>query len=236
MRKEKACKGINKAVGYGCGKIVPTQTRKYGLCQSCFRDWVKSTEEGREYAAGFARSLTNKNRKEQKKKDSRRLEDMRVEVYGKENRKYLQIEVNRLARMIDSHFKLTCIDCSRPFANQQDGGHFHSVGSDAALRYNLHNIHSQRSECNQNALGGGRALEYYEGLIDRYGNEYAELVRYGLKRAYPVLKMSNREVYEKLKVARKLVRDFEKFVFKDPIQARTMLNTLLGIYPEIEKK
>ncbi len=45
--KQKPCKGIGKAKGFdGCGK--ETYKRTYGLCPSCYADWLLSTPEGKE--------------------------------------------------------------------------------------------------------------------------------------------------------------------------------------------
>ena len=130
-------------------------------------------------------------------------------LYPKKYKGLLDKECQKLARMIDNHFKFNCIDCDRPFGKQQDGGHFNAKGKNASLRWNLHNIHSQRSECNCNGLGGGRERQYYEGLIKRYGKEYAELVDIGLQVKYKYIGLKDNEISEKLAIVRKLIRDFK---------------------------
>lgn len=171
-----------------------------------------------------------KQRKKENKDWQQRKAAMKVTAYVKENKQLLQQEINKLARMIDNRFKYDCIDCKRPFGKQQDGGHFHSVGAHPALRYNLHNIHSQRSECNCNGLGGGRMLEYYEGLVERYGLDYAIKIRYQNVIDFKILKLTEHEIVEKLAIVRKLIRYFETFSFPDSRAAREVLNNLIGIY------
>lgn len=142
----------------------------------------------------------------------------------------LAVECQKLARMIDNKFHYNCIDCNRPFGKQQDGGHFKSKGSNTTLAYNLHNIHSQRSECNQNGIGGGRERQYYDGLVQRYGEEYAEFVDVGLQIKYRYIGLKEAEVPEKIAIVRKLIRDFDTFVLTDGKQARELFNQIIGIY------
>jgi hypothetical protein len=152
-------------------------------------------------------------------------------VYPTKYKKYMNDECQKLARMIDAKFGyVTCIDCDKHFGNQVDGGHFNSKGKNPTLAWNLHNIHSQKSDCNQNGIGGGRERQYYDGLINRYGAEYAEMVDIGLQKEYQYIGLTRIEVAEKLAIVRKLIRNFDTFVFKDAIQARTMFNNLIGIY------
>jgi hypothetical protein len=161
----------------------------------------------------------------------KRKKKMDIDVNTKKYRGYLNNEIQKLSRLIDQKCGIeTCIDCGSYFGKQVDGGHFHSKGSNSSLAWNLHNLHSQASHCNQNGIGGGKALGYYEGLQSRYSKEYADYVRYDIVRLYPVLKLSNMEVYEKLKIVRKIIRDIDTFNFSDPIKTRTTLNKLIGIY------
>jgi len=43
----KICKGTGKAKGHGCGQL--SNNRKFGLCPSCFADWVLHTENGQQW-------------------------------------------------------------------------------------------------------------------------------------------------------------------------------------------
>lgn len=152
------------------------------------------------------------------------------EAYKREFKQTLQIEINRLAKLIDAKFHSTCIDCGKSFGKQVDAGHFSSVGANASLRFNLHNIHSQKSDCNQNGIGGGKRLEYRRGLENRYSFKYAEFVEFILPTKYPLIKLSSLEMQEKTKLVRKLIRDFDTFELSDPIKARDFFNKIVGIY------
>ena len=151
-------------------------------------------------------------------------------AYNKEFKQTLQIEINRLSKLIDASFYNSCIDCGKSFGKQIDAGHFSSIGANASLRYNLHNIHSQKSDCNQNGLGGGKRLEYRRGLEKRYSFDYAEYVEFELPTKYPLIKLSSVELQEKISLVRKLIRDYDTFKFENAIFARSAFNNLIGIY------
>lgn len=182
--------------------------------------------------AHVERSKQLKEKSQRKEKAIRRIQEqnVRVVVYAKKYKSEFNRECQKLARMIDHRFGFNCIDCDRNFGKQVDGGHFNSKGSNVTLAGNLHNIHSQRSECNQNGLGGGRRLEYYRGLVARYGQWYADYVDTGLQNEYPLIKLSEKEVFEKLTIVRRLIRTFDTFQFVDGIAAREQLNQIIGIY------
>ena len=70
-----------------------------------------------------------------------------------------------------------CICCGRPLGDGDvggafDAGHYRSTGSAAHLRFNEHNCHAQRKQCNR--YGAGRAVDYRIGLIGRIGLEAVE--------------------------------------------------------------
>lgn len=141
---------------------------------------------------------------------------------------YLQDEINALSKMIDLKFEHnTCIDCGGPFGVQTDACHYHGRGSNHSLKYHLHNLHSGNSQHNQ--FSDKHKVGYAQGLIKRYGNDYLEMVE-ALPLKYPKIKLSAFEVAEKLALVRKLIRDFETFVFEDARQAREQLNKIIGIY------
>lgn len=164
---------------------------------------------------------------ESKRKDKQRQTESWV--YEKDNRQVLQGLMQKLARMIDARFGFnTCIDCDRLFGKQIDGGHFHSKGHNASIALNLHNIHSQDSPCN--GFHGGKQMQYYEGLIKRYGQDYADYVKYELQKKYPSIHLMHFEIPDKIKIVRKLIRNFEAYSFLNSIHARDVCNTIVGIY------
>jgi len=182
-------------------------------CLKAFSDYAKITKE-----------------KTERKEWSKRKKKMDIEVNNPKYKKFLQDEINKLARMIDNYFEFKCIDCGKDYGKQQDGGHFKSVGSNASLRYNLHNIHSQKSDCNQNGLGGGRERQYFQGLIDRYGLKYAEMVDVELQQKYKYIGLKANEYPDKIKIVRDLIKNFDTYSFETSDKARELLNKLIGIY------
>lgn len=175
-------------------------------------------------------SLMEKKRLQKKKANDKEKKEKAPYLNPLKYKGILAKECQHLARLIDLKFNYNCIDCDKPFGNQQDGGHFNSKGKNMSLAWNLHNIHSQRSECNCNGLGGGRERQYYDGLIKRYGNEYAEMVDIGIQVKYRYVGLKENEIAEKIAIVRKLIRDFDTFVFEDGKHAREVLNKLIGIY------
>ena len=171
-----------------------------------------------------------KKKKIEKKEWNKRKELMRPTSHSKENKAYLQSEINKLSKLIDSKFEyVTCIDCNKRFDNV-DAGHYIAVGANATLRYNLDNIHAQDRGCNRNERQGSRNTGYYKGLTERYGKEYAEYVDVGLQNKYKYLGLKEQEIYDKLKLVRALVKNFETYKFKNSLGARRMFNKLIGIY------
>jgi hypothetical protein len=168
----------------------------------------------------------------QKKKDwNKYKQERRPFTHKKENKAELQRQINLLARKIDQACEIfTCIDCGNRFGKQVDAGHFHSVGSNATIRWNLHNIHSQASNCNRNGQGGGKQHDYYKGLVEKYGSKYAEYVDIVLPLKYKYIGLTEVEIYEKLKLVRKINRTFDTYEINDPIKARKMFNKIIGIY------
>lgn len=70
-----------------------------------------------------------------------------------------------------------CICCGKPLGEGDvggafDAGHYRSIGSASHLRFNEHNCHAQRKQCNR--YGAGRAVDYRIGLIGRIGLEAVE--------------------------------------------------------------
>ena len=169
--------------------------------------------------------------KEQQLKRNRKERKAKLpELYPKKYRGYLQDEINKLARKIDAKLgHTTCIDCGKTLIGikQVDGAHFTSVGSNTSIRYNLHNIHSAASDCN--FYSDTHHKGYEQGIIKRYSKAYLDRIE-GLKLEYKVIKLTNKEVAEKLAMVRKLNRDFETFEFDNGISARDCFNMIIGIY------
>ena len=182
--------------------------------------------EGDECTAAFVEYANEQRRKSWRREKRQKL----PELYPRKYRGLFQDEINKLARMIDNELGYhACIDCGETLIGipQVDGSHFKNVGSNLSVRYNLHNIHSSKSDCNQ--YHGGKKLGYREGITKRYSKAYLDRMD-GLGLIYKDIKLTNKEIGEKLKIVRKLIREFETFNIQDGIKARDLFNKIIGIY------
>jgi hypothetical protein len=84
--------------------------------------------------------------------------------------KYIQPKVNELVRIIDNG--LPCIATGN-FGKMAAGHYFHA-GGHSQIRFNLHNIHIQSFQ--SNSFKSGDALNYRQGIIKTYGEEYIEFM------------------------------------------------------------
>lgn len=141
----------------------------------------------------------------------------------------LQDEINKLTRVIDDSFNLPCISCGNVNKVQYAGGHRISVGACTSIRYNLHNI---RKQCNKNCNKSlsGNPDGYDEGLKKRHGHKYKNYVKYELRKEFDYVNLGSIDFVEKIKLVRKIIRDFDTFKFNNSIHARIVLNSLIGIY------
>lgn len=78
-----------------------------------------------------------------------------------------QAVFNSFIRARDAH--LPCISCGRFHTGSYDAGHYRSVGSMPALRFDEDNCHRQCVPCNQHKRGN--VVEYRIGLVARIGVE-----------------------------------------------------------------
>ena len=230
--KPKKCKGINKAREQkGCG--IETMFRKYGLCRNCYKDFLLNTEQGKEIMnksilIGSKRvSKENKQKAKEKKKEA--VEAIKTKS---DYEKILQKIINRIAREIDKGWN--CISSNRPLKRKYDAGHYYSVGSNATLRFNLHNIFAQSVTDNQHK--GGNPIEYMENLERLFGLDYSNKVR-SLKADHDFLHLSKPELKEHtikareyLKEILRLQKEDGKFTLDQRIELRIKGNDYIGIY------
>lgn len=162
---------------------------------------------------------------EKESKKARREEKEQIINYkGK-----LQSKINEISRLID--VGLPCL-AKQIHSPQMHGGHVFSVGSNATVRFNLHNIHRQGAQSNHFQNDDGLMKE---GLKREYGNDYFEFVS-GLS-VTPTINFDNRQYKEKYQIAckieKELRRNGETFDLCQRIEKRNEINTRLGIYEEI---
>lgn len=167
--------------------------------------------------------------KKEKKEWNDKKAEMKVDTHAKEYKAALQNEVNKLSKMIDLKFGYnSCIDCDKPYGKQQDAAHLHSRGANSTLRYNLDNLHSASSQCNQ--WSNVHDYNYKIGLERRYGKEYRDYVVEELPILFKEIHLTNKDIVDKLKIVRNIIRHFDTYQFESSLEARTQLNNLIGIY------
>lgn len=229
MIKEKKCKGINKASGYknACGKLTPVAFLNAGLCTKCYADFIMNTEAGQiifqKKILPKAKSIVKKQKKAKDKETADSLKSL------SEWQKELQDEVNHIARLIDKD--QSCIS-HNGIPKKPNGGHYLSVGSHPALRFNLLNIWQQCYSCNGEK--GGKPIQYEDTLVAMYGREVFDSIRYGLPQLYPYLKLHQSAYPELIKKAREIVRELKKedmvYTKEERLELRHKYNKQLGIY------
>lgn len=101
----------------------------------------------------------------------------------------LQVVFNTYIRLRDA--KSGCITCLKPFNDKYDAGHFFSVGSYPALRFNEDNVHGQCVHCNQHLHSNN--AEYFIQLPKRIGMDRFNAL---LEQRNSVLKLTESEIKE----------------------------------------
>ena len=217
--KKKICKiGTSKAKGFiGCGSI---DYLNWGLCPECKKKFLTTTNEGQELIIKYtlkAKKQINCERKEQLKEELKTISDYK---------KILQTEINKLVRIIDYGCK--CI--ATGLNGKMSAGHFHSVGSNETLRYNLHNIH--RQSFHSNSARAGDHVRYSNGLINEYGKDYYNYVMFDLQ-TIDIIKLKIYEIKEATKIVRKIIKEMPEsavYTKAERIELRTKYNLEIGIY------
>lgn len=223
-RKPKICKGTGKAKGHGCGdkKLM----HRYGLCKDCFATWLYGTPQGLD----TLRRNTLKAKEDVKKDTERRYKQKRkIEKESILKKSYfetqLQTEINTIVRLIDND--MGCISCGHgwetPWKRQAHAGHYHSVGSDPTLRFNLQNIYKQCSICNN--WKSANLLEYNKGIIAVYGEDHLEVIQ-TLQARHKELHLSREDLKELVLKARKIKKD----ILAGKTYSREQINHILNIY------
>lgn len=219
-QKPKPCKGTGKAIGQGCG--IPKILHKFGLCPSCFKNWLFDTYEGSKYRESIQIRAKKEVQKQERKAFTQKKEENRSKAYFE---KQLQTEINTIVRLIDA--EKGCISCNHgwnsPFTRQAHAGHRISVGSNPTLRYNVFNIFKQCSICN-NILSANER-EYDKGIVKIYGPGMLDFIR-SLPGRFDALHLSTDELKESILIARKIIKEIQSG--KD--FTRTEINQKIGIY------
>jgi len=164
-------------------------------------------------------------------RDKKETQDKRKELMtpSKYVHVYVQPIFNEIARLIDKD--LPCV--ARGLFGKMDGGHYRSVANNTTIRLNMHNIHRQSVYSNRDK--GGDNIEYMDGLINEYGQEYFEFIHYKLNQT-PTLNLSTKDYMEvrtlASKIRNKLKKEDKTYSLPQRISLRNDINQEIGIYKE----
>lgn len=149
----------------------PLSRTKPRKCPECHQPYVKTRAVQptcgalpcqESYAIKVAHKAAWKREKMQRAADRAQREELQPLQYWL---KRAEKAVNALVRERD--IEQPCISCGTNDAAEWHAGHWKSVGSNSALRYDLSNIHRQCDQCN--VFKGGNATEYEARLPARIG-------------------------------------------------------------------
>lgn len=231
MKTHKVCKGINKASNFdGCGVSVLAQTRKYGLCQQCYTNWLISDDPMAEKTFNSFLVNNKKNYEKQvKEKWTKEKLILKEKIETKSSiEKKLQKEINLIVRLIDKGHE--CISSGRKLGKSFDAGHLYTTGAHPTIRFNLFNIYAQSVHDNQHK--SGNELEYFMRLETVFSKELQDFVL-SLKQIDSI-HLSKDELKDKIDIARGLIKWLKlqdrKFTNEERITLRNDFNNALAIY------
>ena len=204
--------------------------RKCKVCKNSFEQY-NSLISWCSPKCGFELSQTKLKEKESRLKslEKKQTQEKRKQLMtpSKYVSVYVQPIFNEIARLLDNG--LPCV--ARAIFGKMDGGHYRSVANNTTIRLNLHNIHRQSVYSNRDK--GGDNIEYMDGLINEYGQEYFEFVHYKLNQT-PTLNLSTVEYMEiresASKIRNKLKKEDKTYSLTDRITLRNKINIKLGVY------
>ena len=166
MIKEKPCKGQNKAHGAdACGKMTDVRLRKYGLCPSCYWNWMQVNESGKvHYQKQFLKQVESKIKKTKTKKKKEEYESLKsIQRLIQDARRPFQ----KFIRIRDANDG--CISCGDTKAKIWHAGHYFKAEIYSGLIFHETNVNKQCEKCN--TYGGGNESGYRMGLVEKYSLE-----------------------------------------------------------------
>lgn len=207
LNKNKTCKQCKR-------KFEQKQPLQYVCSLECSIDYAKELEEKRQ----------NKEFKTYKKEIKEKHKT--ISQYKKD----LEKEINLIVRLIDKD--KPCMMCGNPEMKRVNACHYHSVGANDTLRFNLFNIWAGCHKCNGEL--GGNITGYDIQLIEKYGREKWEYVKFSLTRTYSHIGLTISEIKELTLEARKIAKELKSIGLLYPCTMRWKLrekyNKRLGIY------
>lgn len=141
----------------------------------------------------------------------------------------LQQLINKIVRLIDQGNP--CIS-HNGMGKKINAGHYHSVGSNNSLRFNLFNIFSQCEGCNN--FKGSNRTGYDEGLKKLFGFDEWLYINEGILLKYREVKLSVPELKEAITKCKEIIVKLQKDKSirspEERLQMRYELNRQIGIY------
>jgi len=184
MIDSKICKGVGKAAGSGCGKMVAVikygkANRKFGLgldCR-CYSTWLQTTDVGKELLSKHTLNAT---------KTTREFKEFEKEEKTRKSLSWLLkntvIACHEYIRLRDKG--KACISCQEPYNSGHQAGHYYKAEKFSNIKFNEFNINGQCVGCN--IRKDGNESEYRVHLPKRIGLENVqELDR--LSKEYKIL-------------------------------------------------
>ena len=222
--KPKKCKGTGKAKGYGCGREVLKHTYGLGHTCGCYPNWLYNTDAGAELVS---RSIIQAKKEVKKEKQARTRKQKEAIKTLSQLKKEAEKYVNAIVRKLDQNQPCLMCGCN---ANKLFACHYHAVGGNDSLRFNLFNIWGGCYSCN--GYKGGNIIGYDNLLIDTYGREKWEYIKFDLVRLYPSIKLSREDVKELKENARDVLKSIEDRIYSNTErwEMRREINKRLGIY------
>ena len=208
-------KGYRKCKFKGCQKkfekLRPLQSTCSVQCALNHNKDLKSAKEGKEWIR----------KKAELKEQVASLSDYK---------KLLQIVINKIAREID--FCQPCISCGNPEPKKKNAGHYHSVGANPSVRFNLMNIYLQCEHCN--SYLSGNLINYSKKLQETFAVDVFEYINFGIIADYPTLKASKEDVKEAIKRAKEFNKTLtnERLDKQGRIALRIAANDFIGLYKQ----
>jgi hypothetical protein len=203
-----------------CGEEFTKSRSTQKVCNfKCAISKAKAEKEAEEVAA----KETEKEQNEEWKKKEADLVTLPVWL------KRLEVHINHIARLIDKD--QNCMMHGKPI-KKVFGCHFHSVGANGNLRFNLLNIWGGCYSCN--GMQGGNISGYEKEILKEYGEEELDVIKYDLVRKYPYLRLTKEEVKELVPKASKIVKELKKldqtYTNQQRWELREEYNRQLNIY------
>lgn len=157
-QKIKICKGTGRAEGNGCG--TEKYLHKYGLCLSCFIEWLYNTQEGKKILKG-----TSSHKKKKQKKKPLQGRKQKINLADRYFSRYIRLKYSHEG-------KCKCATCSANYEIRfMDNGHFISRGN-FSTRYQEDNCRPQCKKCNY--YKHGEHAKFRDKLIEEIGIDRVE--------------------------------------------------------------